>query len=297
MLLSMTGFGEARFQDENWIVRAEIRSVNNRHLKVTYRLSEVVAAMEPELEKIIRERVRRGTVQVTIRVDSPPRASDYRINRIALESYRGQLAQFREGQSEPPELLAAILRLPGVVDAISSETEAAEPVELWSTVSSVVREALDHFDEARRREGELMQAELLALGHIVGNHVDRVESRSPEVVEGYRNRLQERVKGLVSEFGVSVQPSDLIREVAIFAERGNIAEEITRLRSHLEQFESVVTSDTGDRAGRKLEFIVQEMGREANTMGSKSNDVTISREVFEIKDALEKIRELIQNVE
>lgn len=140
-----------------------------------------------------------------------------------------------------------------------------------------------------------MSVELLALRQIIGDSLELVAARGPEVVSSYQRRLTERVQNLVRDQGVVIEAKDLIREVAIYAERADIAEEITRLRAHLVQFAEVIGES--ESSGRKLEFVVQEMGRETNTIGSKANDVEISRAVVEMKGALEKIRELIQNVE
>lgn len=296
MLLSMTGFGEARLQDDRRALRAEIRSVNNRHLKLTCKLSESLSAHEPELERLVRDKVRRGSVQLVVRAETPAKAEDFRLNQTALRSYRDQLLAFLDGGPEPPDFLSAIVGLPGVVESsrASGEEDASES---WPAVSTVVGQAIEAFQKSRATEGRAMQAELLAMGSSISGHLARVADRGPLMIEGYRDRLLERVQGLVSDKGIALQPSDLIREVAIFAERSDIAEEITRLRAHLEQFDQVVRNPNEDAAGRKLEFIVQEMGRETNTIGSKSNDVAISREVVEIKGYLEKIRELIQNIE
>ena len=140
-----------------------------------------------------------------------------------------------------------------------------------------------------------MAAELVNLGQTIGRLLEQVAARGPAVVASYQDRLTERVRALVQDKGVAIEPKDLIREVAILAERSDIAEEVTRLRAHLAQFVAVIGEP--ESAGRKLEFVVQEMGRETNTIGSKANDVEISRDVVEIKGLLEKIRELIQNVE
>lgn len=140
-----------------------------------------------------------------------------------------------------------------------------------------------------------MAEELLSLGKQASEHLDRIAARGPEVVAAYQQRITERVRTLLADKGATIEPKDLIREVAIFAERADIAEEVVRLRAHFTQYAQVIAEP--ESAGRKLEFVVQEMGREANTIGSKANDVEISRGVVEIKGLLEKIRELIQNVE
>jgi uncharacterized protein (TIGR00255 family) len=292
VLLSMTGFGEARLQDERLAVTVEVRSVNNRHLKLMARIGEPYGALEPELERMVREVVRRGTVQLTLRVERPRRPEDYRLNLVALASYRDQLRAAQGDPSRPVEL-AALLALPGVVEGRNASAE--DPHEDWPTLQPVVAEALARFQASRAEEGRAMAAELLALGEAMAGHLERVAARGPEVVAGYRDRLIERVQALVQDRGVAIEPKDLIREVAILAERADVAEEITRLRAHLAQYAATIRSP--ESAGRKLEFVVQEMGRETNTIGSKANDVEISREVVEIKGLLEKVRELIQNVE
>jgi len=290
VLLSMTGFGEARLQDDRWSVGVEVRTVNNRHLKMSAKISEPYGALEPELERLVRETVRRGTVQILLRVERPRRSDDYRLNTVALGSYRDQLSALAGGQ---PVDFAALLALPGVVE--ERKPDANDPHEDWPTLSQVVSTALAKLQGARAEEGRVMAEELLALGRSVGGHLDRVEARGPEVVSAYQKRLTERVQGLLQGHGVVIEPKDLIREVAILAERADISEEIVRLRAHLTQYVEVIREP--ESAGRKLEFVVQEMGRETNTIGSKANDVEISRSVVEIKGLLEKIRELIQNVE
>lgn len=285
----MTGHGESRSQDADRSVTVELRTVNNRHLKITTRISEPYSALEPELERLVREQIRRGTVQLTLRVERPKQADDYRLNLVALKSYRDQLATV-DGVAP---LIATLLSLPGIVE--ERRSSADDPAEEWPLLARVVREALDDLQASRAEEGRLMAEELLAFGRGIGEHLGRVIERVPIVVESYQERLTERVRNLVEGRGVNIEPKDLIREIAILAERADVSEEIMRLKAHLVQYVEVIGAT--ESAGRKLEFIVQEMGRETNTIGSKSNDITISREVVEIKGLLEKIRELIQNVE
>jgi uncharacterized protein (TIGR00255 family) len=292
VLLSMTGFGEARLQDERWSVTVEVRSVNNRHLKFTARISEPYGALEPELERLVRETARRGTVQLTLKVDRPRRAEDYRLNLVALTSYRDQLLALL-GPSSGPVDLSALLALPGTVEERRPQSD--DPHEDWPALSAVVSQALSQFQQSRAEEGRAMANELLRMGGAISGLLEQIAARGPLVVEAYRDRLIERVQGLVEGRGVAIEPKDLIREVAILAERADIAEEIIRLRAHLAQFAEVIRE--AESSGRKLEFVVQEMGRETNTIGSKANDIEISHKVVEIKGLLEKVRELIQNVE
>lgn len=289
----MTGIGEARLQDEQLTVHVEVRAVNNRHLKLTCRISDRYSALEPELERLVREHVRRGTVQVSVRVERPVRVEDYSLNLVALSSYRDQLRSWL-GNAEQGMDLSALLSLPGVVQdrAIPNGDDGHAD---WPILLGVVRQALERFQTARSEEGRAMSEELLSLGASIEGHLREIAARGPEVVAAYQARLLERTQGLVAKQGISIDPEALIREVAIFAERGDIAEELTRLKAHLEQYDSVIRGP--ESAGRKLEFILQEMGRETNTIGSKANDVAISRAVVEIKGLLEKARELIQNIE
>lgn len=292
MLLSMTGYGESRHQDDRQSVSVEVRTVNNRHLKVIVRATEPYNTLEADLERLVRESLRRGTVQLQIRVDRPRRSEDYRINEVALTSYRQSL-QALQGPNDPPVDLNALLSLPGVVE--DRRPSADDPRDDWPTLSAVVARALQKLQAARAEEGRVMAAELLTLGKAIADRLTEIADRGPDVVVSYQKRLVERVQALVQGQGVTVEPKDLIREVAILSERADIAEEIVRLRAHLGQYIDVIHEP--ESAGRKLEFVVQEMGRETNTIGSKANDIEISRNVVEIKGFLEKIRELIQNVE
>lgn len=291
MLLSMTGFGEARHQDDQLSILAELRTVNNRHFKLSSRISDPYGALEGEVDRLVRQSVRRGTVQLTLRVDRPRRAEDYRLNLVALNSYRDQLQTLR-GPDAPPVDLATLLTLPGIVE--ERRHSEADPQEDWPRLLAVLTEALNALQRSRAEEGKAMAAELRSLGETLAAHLAKVEEHGPVLLAAYHQRLLERVQNLVQD-RVAVEPKDLIREVAIFAERADVAEEITRLKAHIVQYLAVL--EEPESAGRKLEFLVQEMGRETNTIGSKANDLEITRQVVAMKGTLEKIRELIQNIE
>jgi uncharacterized protein (TIGR00255 family) len=291
VLLSMTGFGEARLQDDRWSVVVEVRTVNNRHLKLSAKISEPYGALEPDLERLVRDTIRRGSVQLSLRVDRPRRAEDYRLNLVALASYRDQLRGLLPAGATVD--YTGLLALPGTVEERKPTSD--DPHDDWPALAAVVNSALERLQAARAEEGRAMAGELRELGRAAGDQLTRIADRGPDVVASYQKRLAERVQAMVQNHGVVIEPRDLIREVAIFAERADISEEIVRLRAHLDQYVEVI--DDPESSGRKLEFVVQEMGRETNTIGSKANDVEISRSVVEIKGLLERIRELIQNVE
>jgi uncharacterized protein (TIGR00255 family) len=293
----MTGFGEARFQSEELTLGVEVRAVNNRHLKVTVRGSEPYPMLEPELEKIVRKHVRRGTILVHVRCDRSFRPQDFRVNDVALKAYIQQVhevcADLGWGE-RAHHLLGQVLSLPGV----SPEPGVlGRPVDKeMRAVERTLEGALKNLDHMRQEEGRAMEDELLVHRRTIADQLDRIRQHIPGVVEHYRARLRDRVGALLRDAGVTLSDDHLIREVAIFAERSDVAEEVMRLGSHLEQFEEVVRREN-DLPGRKMEFLTQEMFRETNTIGSKAGDVIISRHVVEIKATLEKIRELVQNVE
>jgi uncharacterized protein (TIGR00255 family) len=290
----MTGHGEAHCVQDGVAVTVEVRSVNNRFLKVSLRTGEGQNALEPEIENLVRKHVRRGSVQVKVWVDREAGADDFRINQVALESYRRQLDGLanRLGFAEPLRL-ETLLALPGVVAEAAREHEDAEAV--WPLIARTMVAALENLTRMRAEEGAAMAADLLGNSEVMGASLAAIEQRVPLVVTAYRDRLTDRINRLLQEFGVSIQPSDVVREVGLFADRSDISEEIVRLRSHLEQFAATIRSEESN--GRKLEFVVQEMLREANTIGSKANDAEIARHVVEIKTAIERIREMVQNVE
>ena len=292
----MTGYGEASYQSDLLNLTLELRSVNNRYLKVSLRAAEPYNLLEAEFEKVIRRTIKRGTIQVHLRCQRRFSPQDFQINAVALRSYLAQLqplcAELRlpdGGQA----LLSQALALPGVVPEPANAAFSME--EEWPVIEKALEVAVQRLQAMRLEEGKAMAAELLQHRDHIAAELEQIRRRVPAVAVTFRDRLLERVRSLLSELDVQIDRSDLIKEVAIFAERSDIAEEVTRLASHLEQFQDIVNEP--ESAGRKLEFLTQEMFRETNTIGSKASDVDISRHVVVIKGTLEKIRELVQNVE
>lgn len=296
MLLSMTGFGSATKRSQGLTVEVDVRSVNNRHLKVTVRGTDPYPLHESEIEKVVRRTVRRGSVTVYVRVERPNPLTDSTINTEALTAYIRQIRRACDAAGCPEyvgPLMTAALTLPGVVPEPCHF--GTPPDEEWPLVRATLESALAKLDAMRAEEGRATSTELMALHAVIRQELAGVRSLLPTITAGYRQRLLDRVNSALAEAGVSLQPEHLIREVALFADRVDVSEEVTRLTSHLEQFAAIVSE--GTEAGRRLEFLVQEMGREANTLGSKAGDIGISRHVLEIKATLEKIRELVQNIE
>ncbi len=296
MLLSMTGYGEGRLRTDQLSLSVELRALNNRYLKVSLRAPDPYHLLEAEFEKVIRKIVKRGTLQVHLRCEKQSGESDFRIQPTALTSYVRQVREIAKSLNLPNQgeaLLGQVLALPGVVAEPASQTGHLH--DDWHLIEKALLQALDQLQGMRREEGKAMAVELLAYRDTIARHLGVIKTLAPQVVHQFRDRLLDRVRGLLHEVDVQIDRDILIREVSIFAERSDIAEETVRLATHLDHFQEIMKEE--ESPGRKLEFLTQEMFREANTIGSKASDVGISREVVEIKGTLEKIRELIQNVE
>jgi uncharacterized protein (TIGR00255 family) len=290
----MTGYGEARSQSDALSLSVELRALNNRYLKVSLRAPDPYHLLEAEFEKVIRRTVKRGTIQVHLRCDRQAAADDFRLNTVALASYVRQIRECASiSDAERAAVLAQVLTMPGVVPESGSRTHQLH--DDWPIIEKTLQQGLDQLQNMRKDEGKAMAQELLALRDVIARHLDVIRKMTPQVVSTFRDRLFERVKTVLTELDVKIDRNDLIREVSIFAERSDIAEEIVRLATHLTHFQEIMKEE--ESPGRKLEFLTQEMFRETNTIGSKASDVEISRQVVEIKGTLEKIRELIQNVE
>ncbi len=294
VLLSMTGFGASKGQNERLSVAVEIRAVNNRYLKVTSRFPDAYAALEGEIERVVREHVSRGTVTVAFDVRPASGASAARLNAEVLTAYWNQLKDLsRQLAVGVPADLANFLTLPGVVtDSVRGELDADRD---WPILKAQLEEAIGKFKEFRQREGRSMGDDLRLNGKVISGSLDEIAKTASEVVKQYRDKLLDRIHELLKGTSVVVSEPDLIREVSMYADRCDINEEITRLRCHLEQFEAFLADKVSQ--GRKLDFLTQEMFREVNTIGSKANNVSLARCVVEMKSAVERIREVLQNVE
>ncbi len=290
----MTGHGEATTAAPGANVHAEIRTVNNRYLKVQVR-TDGPAAWESNIEALVRESVRRGAVQVSLKIDCESSAEKFRLNEAVLNGYADQLSALlytRNPHQPPPQIpWGSLLSLPGVV----REPQVAQPDELWPLVEQATRQALASLDKMRRDEGAAMASDMNQNCQAVAEDLNAIEVRAPLVIDAYRQRLSDRLNGWLEAHQVTLQPADIVREIGVFADRADISEEIVRLRSHLEQFHATLAA--AESNGRKLDFLVQEMFREVNTIGAKGNDVEISRRVVGMKTAIERLREMVQNVE
>lgn len=293
MLLSMTGYGEGRGQTEKLNIVIEVKSVNNRHLKVSSRLPEACTALEPVIERIVKEFISRGTVSLFVRIQRERAAVASSIDEQLLKRYHAQLTAFAtaEGLAAPTDL-TAYLALPGVVN---EDEQTLNPETDRELLEQVLRAALAQHRQFRETEGHCMQQELVSLYESVSDYMERIATAAPQVVTDHRDRLLQRVNQLLESSDVELDANDILREVSLFADRCDITEELTRLKSHLQQVQTIMQADQSQ--GRRLEFLGQEMFREVNTIGAKANNVSIAHDVVEMKAAIEKMREILANVE
>ncbi|MCC7144811.1 MAG: YicC family protein [Phycisphaeraceae bacterium] len=295
----MTGFGQASGQIDGTQYTVELRSLNNRYLKTVLRLPEEILPLEAELEMLLRHHFDRGSVTLWVRRQQAEGAAAWKVSQETLRSYLERMEAVRRdleakgGQTSVE--LGSLLALPGVLVQPDGGMSAVEMAR--SVLPGLLKEACEKLTAMRQAEGKVIAADFAKHLGIIRQRLDVVQARAPQVVEEYHQRLRGRVEELLARAQLNVDHVELIREVAIYAERSDISEEISRLSGHLEQFEQIVGAKDGEPAGRTLEFLAQEMLREANTIASKSNDGQISRAIVEIKGTIDRIKEQSQNVE
>jgi uncharacterized protein (TIGR00255 family) len=293
MIVSMTGFGDASLQQEGTHYSVEIRSLNNRYFKAVIKLPDLVGGLEPEIEVSLRNRLVRGSITAVIKMRCDSADAAQPLNLAALDNYVRQLKRAGLISDDRPADLGALLALPGVCQEATDD-----PVELerhGPILRSLVEKAIDKLIVMRTREGQALFADLDKHVAFIERVLKVIEARAPHVVSEYHRRLTARVNELIGKAELKINEADLLKEVAVFAERSDIAEEIQRLRHHCTQFRDACLRS--EHAGRKLDFIAQEMLREANTIGSKANDADIAGQIVEIKGAIDRLKEQVQNVE
>ncbi len=293
MIVSMTGFGDATAERAGTHYAVEIRSLNNRFFKPVIKLPDAISGLEPELESTLRERLGRGSITYIFKMRSDSAEAAYHINTGALKAYVDQLRTIQGLDRFVTIDLASLVQLPGVCQEPRDESD--EIAAHGDVVRELTTAAVAKLQAMREREGRALFDELMRHVNVIAKSLADIATRAPAVVEDYHKRLQQRVNQLLAKAELRVDETALIREVAVFAERADVAEEIQRLTSHLSAFEEACRQD--EHAGRKLDFIAQEMLREANTIGSKANDAAIARSIVEIKGAIDRLKEQVQNVE
>jgi uncharacterized protein (TIGR00255 family) len=298
--LSMTGFAQSRLEQSGWAVRVSVKSVNHRFLDLKMRLPEGFDLYELRLRQILRERIHRGHVEVTVNVE-PGTAAPIQINRDLVQAYMKAAEDLRQQTRAAADMdVVALLRLPGVIAGLSAAVPESEEEreQLGQALDRCLREALIKLDDMRRAEGRHLAEELRERALRIGQQTEKVRELAAALRPAFSRRLDARLKDLLN--GASIDPARVAQEAALLAERSDISEELDRLRSHLQQFANLLAG--AGELGKKLDFLLQEMQREANTMLSKTPGVetealAITGLALEIKAEIEKLREQVQNIE
>jgi len=288
----MTGFGRAVGQTLLGSVTIELRSVNHRYLDVSLRTPRDISFLEEEIKALTREHISRGRVDVAIRLQSDStKETGAELNAAQISSYLSALKGVKEELGLACEIkFEHLLSLPGVL--VEQRVDVDEE-QVGKDIKAILTEALVALVDSRQREGAKLAADILERLKNISQTVEQISDLSPQIVESYRKRLKENIQRLLPD--ITVEPGRLEVEIALFADRSNVTEELVRLRSHLENFQGFLASR--DAVGRKMDFYLQELNREINTVGSKAPEVAVSQRVVEIKSELEKIREQVQNLE
>ena len=291
MLRSMTGFGSASSHEDGTSLQVEIRTVNNKFYKSNVRLPDALQSLEVEIDSVVSKHISRGSATINVKFVDAPEHGVAQINAGILRNY---IAQLREADDSVSIDASRLLSLPGV---LKTDNDAEISVRVKETLLKLVLESCDKVLEMRGREGQTLEADLESQLVNIAEHLSHIKDRAPEIVSEYQARLRQRMESLFAEVGANVTEQDTLREVAIFAEKTDIAEEISRLDGHLEQFRELVSRPEDEPIGRTLDFLAQEMLRESNTIASKCVDGETSRRVVEIKGAVDRIKEQVQNAE
>ncbi len=294
MVSSMTGFGQACAEVDGVVYTVEVRSVNNRYFKASLRLPDIAAFLEGEIEKKARESIQRGTLSFSLRMKNISGQALFDVDENTLNSYVQRLREILpDDENRCTVDLASMLGLPGIVQPVIPDAEHIEIMK--RTILRLTDEAMAQLKKTRLEDGKALVEDLLSNCRKISVDLETIQQRKDVVVREYHDKLKKRVDELLSQGQLRIDSDLLAREVAIYADRSDINEEITRLDSHVKQFE--LCCHQGEAVGRRLDFITQEMLREANTIGSKALDATIAHSVIDIKCAIDRIKEQVQNAE
>jgi len=292
MIRSMTGFGMGQYEENGRSFSVEIKSVNHRYSDVSIRLPRQLSYLEDNIKKLLLNNISRGKIDIYISQDKFSEEDiSVSVDYVLAESYIKALYELRDKYNLEDDISVSLIsRFPDILNVTKAKEEDSE---VWRILSIAIEKALSGFMAMRENEGEKLAEDIARRAEYIKSIVKSIEARSPEVVQEYKIKLEERIKELLGD--VTIDENRLAAEVAIFADKCSITEEIVRLYSHIDQLLEILHED--QPVGRKLDFLVQEMNREINTIGSKASDMAISKYVVEAKSEIEKIREQIQNIE
>lgn len=289
----MTGYGKGEYEDEFFKFIIEIKSVNHRYNDISIKMPRHISYLEDTIKRAIKDKINRGKIDVYVTLEHiNESAVDVKVDIPLALSYKHALEQITAELN-----LDDNIRLNNILlmnDIVRTEGKAIDKNQVKNSLLKSLDLAINNILEMKTKEGQELKKDILIKLNNISNYVEIIEQRAPNVVIEYRDKLKERINELL-DINVHIDEDRLSNEVAIFADKSSIDEEIVRLKSHIKQFISILDED--DAIGRKLDFLIQEFNREINTIGSKANDIIISKYVVELKSELEKIREQVQNIE
>ncbi|MCX8116518.1 MAG: YicC family protein [Desulfobacterota bacterium] len=292
MLRSMTGYGKGEGETTLGRLTVEVRSVNHRYSDINLKLPKRLSVFEPRIRELIRSRASRGRIDLSVKLEATADEKiRLQIDTELADQYVRALLELKERFHLQGEITLELLA--GAKDVIVAKEESGEVEPYWREMLPILQRSLDGLDEMRRAEGEALARDLRIRLSQIQHHLEAIETRLPSHLEAYQERFRERLKGLLQ--GVEVDPLRFQQEIALLTERLDVTEEIVRTKSHLQQLASLF--EEREAVGRKMDFLLQEIHREVNTISSKASDAYMSQRVVEIKSELEKIREQVQNVE
>ena len=293
MIKSMTGFGKGEYIDEARSIVVEMKAVNHRYCDVHVKMPRRYSFAEEKVKAIVKDTVKRGKIEVSIMIENLGQSDvNIKLNTMVAKQYMDNLNELSKMIGlENNITLDYVASLPDVMKAIADVED--EEVVLKSIISAL-NMAIENFDNMRKIEGKKLEEDLLMRGELIRSYVSQIEEKAPKVQEIYAKKLKDRIDDLL-EGSVEIPEDRVMLEAAIFADKANITEELVRLDSHMIQLKNIINGKRSE--GKKLDFLVQEMNRETNTIGSKANDLGITSIMLEIKSEIEKIREQVQNIE
>lgn len=293
LIKSMTGFGRGEYLGDSYNFKIEIKAVNNRYSDISIRMPRYMNFLEEKIKKEIKDEIGRGRVDVYINLEYIDESSlniqvDLPLAKKSMEAL--------ENLTEELDLKEniRISELMNVSDLIKIEREILDEDELWESLKKALKEAVDDIVQMKKVEGNALKIDMLNRLELIESTIFEIEKRAYLVVDEYKDKLEERIEDLLGN-EIKIDDERLANEIVIYADKSDVSEELTRLKSHIAQFRSITKED--EPVGRKLDFLIQELNRETNTIGSKSSDIEITQNVVEIKSEIEKIREQVQNVE
>ena len=290
----MTGFGRGEYSDVKRNVIAEIKTVNHRYADISVKMPKRYSFAEEKIKSLIKEKVKRGKAEVSIIVENlTEEDTTVKLNTLVAGQYVNNLKELKEAYGLTGEIdIKLVATMPDVLKAVpdvENEDEAA------AVIFEAVKMAVSNLDAMREVEGAKLADDLLMRGQLIRDIVKKIDARAPMVAREYTLKLQNRIKDLLGD-QVDIPEDRILVEAAVFADKANITEELVRLDSHMNQLKTILTASS-EPVGKKLDFLVQEMNRESNTIGSKANDMEITSLMLETKSEIEKIREQVQNIE